>query len=433
MKKRTKWSVIGAVVLAVLIFGATSAMKSRNRATEVRIEKVQRRDLVASVTASGQVQPHTKVNVSADITGRVVRLAVKEGQMVTRGQFLLEVDPSQYVANAERATAAVASARAQVAQARPALAQATRNYDRLLALKKANPTLVSDEQVEQLRTQVEVAQAQLEAAIHSVDQATASMRDARSSLSKTTITAPMSGRITRLNVEEGESAIMGTLNKDAAMLLTISDMSLLETKVKVDETDVSRVNIGDSTVIQLDAFPDTTFVGRVSEISNSSVRGASTGGMAATADQAIDYEVTIQLLNAPPETRPDFSATAKIITDTRKGALSIPIIALTVREDEQVAKEDSGALTLGRKAPAKEVGRRDVEGVFVVGKDSKVTFRPVKVGIAGEKFFEVLTGLKEGEEIVGGTYQAIRELKDGALVKAQKVDPKKPGAAVAKS
>lgn len=434
MKKRTKWSVVGAVVLAVLIFGATSAMKSRNKATEVRIEKVQRRDLVASVTASGQVQPHTKVNVSADITGRVVRLAVQEGQMVTRGQFLLEVDPSQYVANAERATAAVASARAQVAQARPALAQATRNYERLLALKKANPTLVSDEQVEQLRTQVEVAQAQLESAIHSVDQATASMRDARSSLSKTTITAPMSGRITRLNVEEGESAIMGTLNKDAAMLLTISDMSMLETKVKVDETDVSRVKIGDSTVIQLDAFPDTTFVGRVTEISNSSVKGASTGGTAAAADQAIDYEVTIQLLNAPPETRPDFSATAKIITDTRKGALSIPIIALTVREDEDpIAKEDSGALTLGRKAPAKEVGKRDVEGVFVVGKDSKVTFRPVKVGIAGEKFFEVLSGLKEGEEIVGGTYQAIRELKDGALVKAQKVDPKKPGTTVAKS
>ncbi len=432
MKKRTKWSVAGVLILAVLIIGITSAMKGRNKATEVRIEKVQRRDLVASVTASGQVQPHTKVNVSADITGRVVRLAVQEGQMVTRGQFLLEVDPSQYQANAERATAAVASARAQVAQARPALTQAQRNYDRLLALKKANPTLVSDEQIEQLRTQVEVAQAQLEAAVHSVDQATASMRDARSSLSKTTITAPMSGRITRLNVEEGESAIMGTLNKDAAMLLTISDMSLLETKVKVDETDVSRVKIGDSTVIQLDAFPDTTFVGRVSEISNSSVKGASTGGMAASADQAIDYEVTIQLLNAPPETRPDFSATAKIITDQRKGALSIPIIALTVREDEDpIAKEDSGALTLGRKAPAKEVGKRDVEGVFVVGKDSKVTFRPVKVGIAGERFFEVLTGLKEGEEIVGGTYQAIRELKDGALVKAQKVDPKKPGTTVA--
>ena len=433
MKKRTKWSVAGVIILAIVIIGVTSAMKGRNKATEVRVEKVQRRDLVASVTASGQVQPHTKVDVSADITGRIVRLAVQEGQMVTRGQFLLEVDPSQYQANAERATAAVASARSQVAQAKPALAQATRNYDRLLALKKANPTLVSDEQIEQLRTQVEVAQAQLEAANHSVDQASASMRDARSSLGKTTIVAPMSGRITRLNVEEGETAIMGTLNKDAATLLTISDMSLLETKVKVDETDVSRIKIGDSTIVQLDAFPDTTFLGRVSEISNSSVKGATTGGQAAAADQAIDYEVTIQLLNAPAETRPDFSATAKIITQIRNRALAIPIIALTVREDEKVAKEDSGALTLGRKAPAKEVGKRDVEGVFVVGTDNKVTFRPVKVGIAGEKYFEVLTGLKENEDIVGGTYQAIRELKDGALVRAQKVDPKKPGATVAGS
>jgi HlyD family secretion protein len=424
MKKRTKWTVAGAIALAIVIIGVTSAMKGRNKAVEVRIEKVQKRDLVASVTASGQVQPHTKVNVSADISGRIVRLAVAEGQMVTRGQFLLEIDPSQYRANVERATAAVASARSQAAQAKPALAQAQRNLDRLLALKKANPTLVSDEQVEQLRTQVEVAQAQLEAANHSIDQANASLRDAQSSMSKTTIVSPMSGRVTRLSVEEGETAIQGTFNKDAATMLTISDMSLLETKVKVDETDVSRIKIGDSTVVQLDAFPDTTFVGRVSEISNSSVKGATTGGTGGAADQAIDYEVTIQLLNAPPETRPDFSATAKIITQTRIGALSIPIIALTVREDS--VKPDT-ALTLAKRAPAKEVGKRDVEGVFVVGPNNKVSFRAVKVGIAGEKYFEVLTGLKEGETIVGGTYQAIRELKDGATVRAQKEQPKKPG------
>src|SRR6059058_1097004 len=302
MKKRTKWTVAGAITLAIVIIGVTSAMKGRNKATEVRIEKVEKRDLVASVTASGQVQPHTKVDISADISGRIVRLAVKEGQMVTAGQFLLEIDPSQYRAAVERATAAVASARSQAAQAKPSLLQAQRSYDRLAALKKANPTLVSDEQLEQLRTNVEVAQAQLEAANHAVDQATASMRDARSSLSKTTIVAPMSGRITRLNVEQGETAIMGTLNKDAATLLTISDMTLLETKVKVDETDVSRIKLGDSTVIQLDAFPDTTFIGRVSEISNSSVKAGSTGGTGSAADQAIDYEVTIQLLNAPPET-----------------------------------------------------------------------------------------------------------------------------------
>jgi HlyD family secretion protein len=416
MSKKTKWGVGGGIVLAIVLVGVLSAAKGRNKATEVRIENVEKRDLVASVTASGQIQPHTKVDLASDITGRITRLAVKEGDLVTKGQFLLEIDPSQYRASAERAAAAVAASRSQAASSRPTLDQAKRNYNRLLELKKQNPTLVSDEQVEQLKTQVEVAAAQLESAQNNIAQSQASLRDAQSLLAKTTIYAPMSGRVTRLNVREGETAIMGTLNKDAATLLTISDMSVLETKVKVDETDVSRVKIGDSTVIQIDAFPDTTFVGRVSEISNSSIKNA-LGSSASPADQAIDYEVTIQLLNAPPTTRPDFSATAKIVTDTRKNVLSIPIIALTVREDT-LEKKDSGAVTLAKAAPEKQVGKRDVEGVFVVGKDNKVTFQPVKVGIAGEKYFEVLTGLKDGEKIVGGTYQAIRELKDGSRVKS---------------
>jgi HlyD family secretion protein len=424
MSKRTKWGVGGGIVLAIVLVGVLSAAKGRNKATEVRIEQVERRDLVASVTASGQVQPQTKVDLASDITGRIVRLAVKEGDLVTRGQFLLEIDPSQYRAAAERAAAAVASARSQAATARPSLIQARRNYDRLLALKKANPTLVSDEQVEQLKTQVDVAAAQLEAAQNGIAQSQASLRDAQSLLAKTTIYAPMTGRVTRLNVREGETAIMGTLNKDAATLLTISDMSVLETKVKVDETDVSRIEIGDSTVVQIDAFPDTTFVGRVTEISNSSIRGAGAAMGASPADQAIDYEVTIRLLNAPPATRPDFSATAKIITDTRTAALSIPIIALTVREDSS-EKRDSGAVTLAKAAPTKQVGKRDVEGVFVVNADNKVIFKPVRVGIAGEKYFEVLSGLSEKERIVGGTYQAIRELKDSSRVKDS--EPEKGG------
>src|SRR5215212_1462785 len=422
MSKKTKWGVGGGIVLAIVLVGVLSAAKGRNKATEVRIENVERRDLVASVTASGQIQPHNKVDLASDITGRVTRLAVKEGDLVTKGQFLLEIDPSQYRAAAERAAAAVASSRSQSATAKPSLLQARRNYNRLLELKKANPTLVSDEQVEQLKTQMEVAEAQLDAANNGIAQAQASLRDAQSLLAKTTIFAPMSGRVTRLNVEEGETAIMGTLNKDAATLLTISDMSLLETKVKVDETDVSRISIGDSTVVQIDAFPDTTFVGRVSEISNSSIKaGAATGN---PADQAIDYEVTIQLLNAPPTTRPDFSATAKIVTDTRKNVLSIPIIALTVREDS-TEKKDSGAVTLAKGAPAKQVGKRDVEGVFAIGADNKVNFKPVKVGIAGEKYFEVVSGLKEKDKIVGGTYQAIRDLKDGTRVKSTEPDDKK--------
>src|SRR5215208_5888024 len=425
MSKKTKWGVGGGIVLAIVLVGVLSAAKGRNKATEVRMENVERRDLVASVTASGQIQPHNKVDLASDITGRVTRLAVKEGDLVTKGQFLLEIDPLQYRAAAERAAAAVASSRSQASSARPSLLQARRNYNRLLELKKANPTLVSDEQVEQLKTQMEVAEAQLESANNGIAQAQASLRDAQSLLAKTTIFAPMTGRVTRLNVQEGETAIMGTLNKDAATLLTISDMSVLETKVKVDETDVSRISVGDSAEVQIDAFPDTTFVGRVVEISNSSVRGAT--GQQQNADQAVDYEVTIQLVNTPNETRPDFSATAKIITDSRREALSIPIIALTVRENEALAKEDT-AVGLGKPKPKKEVGKKDVEGVFVVAADNKVTFRPVKVGIAGEKHFEVLNGLKSGDKIVAGTYQAIRELKDGALVRETKADPKKPQA-----
>jgi HlyD family secretion protein len=422
MSKRVKWTILGVGLLAVAGVAGLTAAKRGNKATPVRIEQVQARDLVASVTASGQVRPHTKVDVAADISGRIVRLAVKEGQMVTKGQFLLQIDPAQYEAEVQRSAAALANARAQTAQAKANLQQAERNYARSNEIRKSNAQLVSDEQMEQLKTAVEVNQALLESGSHNVDQAAATLRDARTRLEKSTIIAPMSGRVTRLNVEQGETAVPGTFNKDAATLLTISDMSVLETKVKVDETDVARISVGDSAQVQIDAFPDTTFTGRVVEISNSSVKSALAGQQ--QGDQAIDYEVTIRLDSPPAETRPDFSATAKIVTDTRRNVLSIPIIALTVRENEDVAKGDT-AVTLGKAAPKKQVGKKDVEGVFVVAKDNKVSFRPVKVGIAGEKYFEVVSGLQPGERIVGGTYQAIRELKDGALVREQKTDEAK--------
>ncbi|MDQ6829981.1 MAG: efflux RND transporter periplasmic adaptor subunit [Gemmatimonadota bacterium] len=424
MSKRAKWSIgIVAVALVALVVVA-AAMKGGNKMTEVRIESVQKRDLVASVTASGKVQPRTKVDLSADITGKIVRLAVKEGDIVTKGQFLLEIDPTQAAAAVERSTAAIASARAQLAQAKANLDQAAANLKRQMEIKKTNPTLISDQEVENLRTQVEVNQALSDAARHSVDQFEASLRDARSGLAKTTILAPMSGRVTRLNVENGETAIQGTLNKDAATLLTISDMSVLETKVKVDETDVARIQLGDSAMVQIDAFPDTTFVGKVVKISNSSVRAAATS----TGDQAVDYEVTVQLINAPQDTRPDFSATAKVITDTRKNVLSIPIIALTVREHESSPTTDSAQQVAMGKKPTKQIGKKDVEGVFIVGKDNKVSFRPVKIGVAGEEFFEVLSGLTADEKIVAGSYQAIRELRDGAQVRQAPIVTKKPGA-----
>jgi HlyD family secretion protein len=420
MTKRTKWILIGVGVVAVGGLGFMQMQKAKKKGTEVRVETVQKRDLVASVTASGQVTPRTKVDLSADITGKIVALNVKMGDIVQKGQLVLQIDPQQFESQVQRAEAALANARAGLAQAKANLTQNTKTYERSAEIKKSNPTLISDEQLEQLKTTMEVNQALFEAAQESVKQAEASLKDAKWQLSRTNIYAPISGRVTRLNVENGETAVQGTFNKDAATLMTIADMSVLETKVKVDETDVSRISLGDSAVVQIDAFPDTTFIGRVAEISQSSVRGATT----TTGDQAIDYEVKIRLINPPSDTRQDFSATAKVITDTRTKVLAIPIIALTVRENEELKNTDS---VPNSKAPAKQVGKKDVEGVFVVDGTNKVTFRPVKVGIAGEKYFEVLNGVKENERIVGGTYQAIRELKDGAIVRESKQPEQKPG------
>ena len=420
MQKRTKTIVAVAALAVVILVGVVAAKNGRNKAVEVKIEPVGTRDLVASVTASGQVASHTKVDVASDVSGRITRLAVKEGDIVKKGQFLLEIDPSQYQAAVGRNVAAVASSRAQVEQARATLAQAQSTYQRTADLQKRNPTLVSADQVDQLRTAVKVNQALVDNATHGVAQAEAALRDAQSSLNKTTIVSPIDGQVTRLNVEQGETAIQGTLNKDAATLLTVSDMSNLETKVKVNETDVAHVKVGDSAMVQIDAFPDTTFRGQVTEISNSSLVAATSAQ--SQADQAVDYYVTVRLLNPPPQTRPDFSATAKIITDTRRKALSIPIIALTIRENAPVSSSDSAAAV--GKTPVKQVGKKDADGVFVVGADNKVTFRPVKVGIAGEQYFEVLSGLKPGERIVTGTYQAIRELKDGTVVRAAKAAKK---------
>jgi HlyD family secretion protein len=420
MTKKVKWIAGGIGVVLVGSILAFSATKKNTKAVEVRIEAVEKRDLVATVTASGQVRPRTKVDIASDITGKIMKLAVVEGQMVVKNQFLVEIDPQQAEAAVERAQAAVQSSKANEVQSRANMTQSQKSYERSAEIKKRSPELVSDEQLEQLRTAAEVAKAVYEATQHQVGQANATLRDATQNLGKTKLYAPMAGRVTRLNVEVGETAIQGTLNKDAATLLTISDMSVLETRVKVDETDVARIKVGNEAVVQIDAFPDTTFKGRVTKISNSSVRGAAAAGT----DQAVDYEVTITLLDAPPETRPDFSATARVVTATEKNVLSVPIIALTVRENEAIPAGDT-ATGLGRAKPTKEIGKKDVEGVFVVGTDNKVTFRPVTVGIAGEKHFEVKTGLKVGDKIVAGTYQAIRELKDGALVRETKVEPKK--------
>ncbi|HWZ60274.1 MAG TPA: efflux RND transporter periplasmic adaptor subunit [Gemmatimonadaceae bacterium] len=428
MSSRAKIVIGVGCLLVVLLAGGVIAASKVKKAVEVRIEPVERRDLVASVTASGAVVPRVRVDVSTDISGRIINLAVKEGQMVTKGQLLLQIDPAIYQAAVDHDKAALAGAKAGAVQADANEVQAQRNYERFFKIKQANAALLSDQDLENYKTTLDVNKATANAAHFQVAQAEAQLHNSQSALDKTTVLAPMTGRVTRLPVQQGETAIQGTLNKDAATLLTISDMTILDTKIKVDETDVAHIQVGDTALVQLDAFPDTVFRGRVYKIANSSVKAAnaSSSTTTTTTDQAVDYEVTVQLLNAPVDTRPDFSATAKIITDTRTHALSIPIIALTVRENEALPAGDS-AISLGRSStPTKQVGKKDVEGVFVVGPDNRVTFRPVKVGIAGDKYFEVLDGVRERERIVGGTYQAIRDLKDSTLVKQAKPTPGTP-------
>lgn len=403
--------VTGAVLLTGLI--VLSASAKREHGTEVRFEKVGRRDLVAAVTASGKIQPKTKVDVSPDITGRITHLAVHEGDAVQKGQFLLQIDPTIYQAGLERAQATFASAEASLVQSQASRDQASRALDRAKQLKQQNPNLISDEQLDQAQTGFNVADAVANSARHQVDQARAGVAEARDQLSKTHIVAPMTGRITRLAVEEGEVAVPGTFSKDVGLLLTVSDLSVIQTKVNVDETDVVRVKLGDSVEVSIDAFPDTVFIGRVTKIANSALLAqAAASAATGTNDRAVDYEVEITLTNPPHDVRPDLSATARIVTDTRKGALAIPIIALTVRENTPVSTETRrDTIHVGKK--------KDTEGVFVVT-SGKATFRPVQVGIAGDEYFEVLGGVKEGEQIVAGPYQAIRDLKEGSPVRAMK-------------
>ncbi|HLS47739.1 MAG TPA: efflux RND transporter periplasmic adaptor subunit [Gemmatimonadales bacterium] len=402
------------VVIAGLVIAGQS--KKRNAATEVRMEEVGRRDLVSAVTASGRIKAETSVDISADITGRIIRIGVKEGDLVTKGQFLIQIDPAQYQANVARSEGLVASAQAQAVQSRANRDQAQRAVTRTRELAASGANLVAPEAVEQAETAFEVAEANLNASQAQLDQARAGLREARDQLSKTRLTAPMSGRVVRLAVEEGEVAVPGTFSRETGLLMTIADLSVIIANVKVDETDVVRLTQGDSVEITIDAFPDTTFVGRVTKISNSAQMTA-TQTAGGSADQAVDFEVEVTLENPPADVRPDLSCTSRIVTDTRDRALAIPIIALTVRDNQPVPNENQPEGTPAPDTARAAAKKSETEGVFVV-RDGIATFRPVKVGIAGDEHFEVLEGVREGETIVSGSYQAIRDLKDGAKVKA---------------
>jgi len=404
--------IIGVLALAGGGGIAYSMNKKKNAGTEVRMEQVSRRDLVSAVTASGKIEPQTSVDISADITGRIIEIAVEEGDLVRKGQFLLQIDPAQYQAAVSRAEGVVSSTQATLLQVRASRDQAERDWKRADELIRLGPNLIAPQQAEAAKTALEVAEATYQATRAQLDQSRAGLREAKDNLAKTRLVSPIAGRVVRLAVEEGEVAVPGTFSRETGLLLTIADLSVILAKVQVDETDVVRLTDRDSVEVTIDAYPDSTFVGRVTRVSQSA-KLTNTQTASGSNDRAVDFDVEIRLDDPPGDIRPDLSCTARVITDTRKSALSIPIIALTVRDHERVPNENNPALdTVSRRRP----GEREEEGVFLV-QNGIATFRPVKVGIAGDEYFEVVDGLHGSETIVAGTYQAIRDLKDGDKVR----------------
>ncbi len=407
-----------AVVLIVALVMMGRARK-KNAGTEVRLEKASRRSLVSAVTASGKIDAKTSVDISADITGRITKIGVKEGDLVKQGQFLLQIDPTQYQAAVARSQGLVASSQAATIQAKATRDQAERALSRATQLSKSGSNLIAPEAVEQAQTAFDVAVANFNASRAQLDQSRASLREAEDQLSKTRLVAPMDGRVVRVAKEVGEVAVPSTFSSAEGLLVTVADLSVILATVQVDETDVVRLALGDSVQITIDAFPDTTFVGRVTKVSNSAVLSA-TQTSSGSQDRAVDFEVEVTLDDPPQDVRPDLSCTARIVTATRTNVVSVPIIALTVRDNEPVPNEEAGkqkAAAPPRPDTAGAAKKKDTEGVFVV-QEGVAHFRPVKVGITGDEYFEITNGLRDGETIVAGTYQAIRDLKDGDKVKA---------------
>ncbi len=434
---RNKKILIGVAI--VLMLGAIAYANVRFRRVdglEVTTETVQKRRLEAIVSASGKIQPKRDVNISADTMGRVTDLAVDEGVRVTKGQFLLQIDPRNLRTAVQRTEASLGASRSQVEQLRVsidsskvALKQAEDNYTRQQNLWKGG--LTTRETLERSESELKLRQADLRSQEQELrtqqlrmESESATAASARFDLSKVRIESPITGIVTRRNIEEGETVVIGTMNNAGTVLLTIADMSVIQAEVEVDETDIPTVRIGQAAKITIDALPGQTFTGKVTEIGNSPIQTAS-----GAQTQATNFKVVVTLDKEIAEVRPGFTCTAEITTAVRENAVAVPIQATTVRE---LIVDDKGNVVRPPEnekkprrpsavtAPAAELkpGQtlKELEGVFAV-QNNKAVFTPVKTGIAGEKYFEVLSGLKEGDAVIIGPFASVRTLAEGAAVK----------------
>lgn len=425
MSKRTR-IIIGVVAVAALggIVAFNVTKDRRNRIT-VQTQKVGRQDLVSTVTASGEVKPRKYVNISSNVSGRIVRMLVREGDRVKAGQVLARIDSTRFEADAKQSEAGVQAQKADLARAMADLDSVKLQFERIERMRKDD--LVSDQQFEQAQAEFKMKQANVESLKRRITQQEAAYDSSRDNLEKTTVVSPMDGAITNLSKEEGEMVI-GAQSFQPTVIMTVADLSVMECEVMVDETDIRNLAVGQEAEIRVDALEGMKIKGEVTEIGSSAIpRGSTQGGTPSTTNtgnQAKDFKVKITLKDPPSNLRPGLNAAADITTSRKQKVIAVPIQAVVVREVNKEGKVvDPGAVQASDAAPAADPaqGRRrseEKDGVFLVS-NGKVSFKPVKTGIVGETEIEVVEGLAEGAEIVTGSYKTLRTLKDQANVKLE--------------
>ncbi len=404
LKKKHLWIGVGALLLVAAVSGA--AMRGRgNKAPAVQTAKVDRKKIVQKVSATGKIQPKTQVEISADVSAKITKLRVVEGQWVKKGDFLVGLDRERYLAAVESAEASVSSGQANAALVSENMSRAENEFKRSKQLLAGGLESQASFEAKQAEYQVEVARHK--SAMDQVQQAKAALKQAKDDLSKTTIYAPMSGTISALNKEQGEIALGSQFQKD--VILIVADLSAMEAQVNVDENDVMSVAVGQAAEVEVDALPGKTLKGVVSEIA-SSARSAGAG----TTDQKTEFEIKVTIMDPPKTLRPGMTASADIITHTNEKALSVPLQSVAVRTVDQLTlKGEKRKDAEARYKPDKD---GFVEVVFCV-ENGKAVAKPVKTGIQSDDLIEVLEGLKEGDEVVTGSYRAIsKDLANGAVV-----------------
>jgi HlyD family secretion protein len=406
-KKRVLLGLLAIVVVAVVVVTALG----RNRGDDglaVEVAAVDRTTVVQTVTATGKIQPMVQVNISADVSAKIIRLGVDEGDWVEKGALLVELDSERYLAEVESQEANLSAAQAQANLARENMVKAEKDYERSRQL--FNSSLESQATLDTMYASAEVEKARYQSAQDQVEQAKAAVRQARDALSKTTIYAPMAGTISALNKEVGEIALGSQFQEDVIMV--VSNLQGMEALVDVDENDIVLVSVGDEAEIEVDALPDVRFKGQVTEIASSAkVSGQGTG------DQRTEFEVKIAITDPGTQLRPGMTASAEVVTDVRDSTLAVPLQCVTVRTVEQLGVDKGPDATEGGEPRFMPDGEGFVEVVWVV-ENGTAKAHQVKTGIQSETHIEVVEGLTESDQVVVGSYRAIsRDLKDGATVR----------------